>query len=102
MVQLPLPILLQKLGSINFMDTKSIGLELKELNISPSLLCWGDDVVCCTKIWYDETSNRMCSDCGVFVHVDEPLNIAKLMIDIEDAIITHYRQQGVVLQSSFA
>ena len=84
------------------MDTKSIGLKLKELNISPSLLCWGDDVVGSTKIWYDETSNRMCSDCGVSVHVDEPLNIAKLMIDIEDAIITHYRQQGVVLQSSFA
>lgn len=68
------------------MDTKSIGLKLKELNISPSLLCWGDDVVCCTEIWYDENTNRMCSDCGVSVHVDEPLNIAKLMIDIEVAV----------------
>ncbi len=83
------------------MDTKSIGLKLKELNISPSLLCWDDDVVCCTRIWYDENSNRMRSDCGVSVPVDEPLNIAKLMIDIEDVIITYYYQQGVVLQSSF-
>lgn len=83
------------------MDIKSIGLKLKELKISPSLLCWDNDIVCHTKIWYDETSNRMCSDCGVSVHVDEPLNIAKLMIDIEAAIITHYRQKGIILQSSF-
>lgn len=83
------------------MDTKTIGLKLKELNISPSLLCWDDDVVCCTKIWYDEGTNRMCSDCGVSVIVDEPLNIAKLLIDLEEAIITHYYQQGVVLQSCF-
>lgn len=83
------------------MDTKSIGLKLRELGISPSLLNWDDDVVYCTEIWYGEDSNRMCSDCGVSVPVDEPLNIAKVMIDIEDAIIVHYRQQGIVLQSSF-
>lgn len=83
------------------MDTKSIWMKLKELNISPSLLCWDDDVVCCTKIWYDEEINSLCSDCGVSVPVDEPLNVAKLMIDIENAIITHYYKQGVVLQSSF-
>lgn len=83
------------------MDTKTIGLKLKELNISPSLLCWDDDAICCTKIWYDEGTNRMCSDCGVSVPVDEPLNIAKLLIDLEEAIITHYYRQGVVLQSSF-
>ena len=83
------------------MDTKSIGIKLKELNISPSLLCWGDDVVCCTEIWYDENTNRMCSDCGASVLVEQPLDIAKLMMDIENAVITYYRQEGIVLQSSF-
>lgn len=83
------------------MDRKDIGIKLQELGISPSLLCWGDDVVCCTKIWYDEDTNSMCSDCGVSVPVGDSVNIAQLMIDIEDAIITYYRQQGVVLQSSF-
>lgn len=83
------------------MDTKAIGLKLKELDISPSLINWGDDTVCCTKIWYDEDTNRMCSDCGASVPVGEPLNIAEVMVEIEDAIITHYYQEGVVLQSSF-
>ena len=83
------------------MDTKSISSKLKELNISPSLLCWDDDIVCCTKIWYDENTNSMCSDCGISVEVDEPLDVAKIMINIEDAIITYYRGNGVSLHSSF-
>lgn len=85
----------------NCMDKKEIGIKLKDLGISPSLLCWGDDVVCCTKIWYDEDTNRMCSDCGVSVPVGKSLDVAQIMISIEDAVISYYRQQGVVLQSSF-
>lgn len=83
------------------MSTKTVGHKLRELNISPSLLCWGDDVVGCTKIWYDEDTNRMCSDCGVSVPVSEPLNIAKIMIDIEESVISYYKQKDITLLSSF-
>ena len=83
------------------MDRKEISKKLKDMGISPSLLNWGDDVVRYTKIWYDEDTNRMCSDCGVSVLVGEPLNIAGVMIDLEDAIITHYKEHGISLNSSF-
>ena len=83
------------------MDRKEIGKILKDRSVSPSLLNWGDDRIQYTKIWYDENTNRMCSDCGVSVPVSEPLNIAEVMIDIEDAIITHYKKQGISLSSSY-
>ena len=83
------------------MDGKEIGKILKDVGVSPSLLNWGDDVVHYTEIWYDEDTNRMCSDCGVSVPVGEPLNIAGVMIDIEDAIIMHYKKQGISLSSSY-
>jgi len=83
------------------MDGKEIGKILKDVGVSPSILNWGDDVVRYTKIWYDEDTKRMSSDCGVSVPVGEPLNIAGVLIDIEDALITHYKKQGVSLNSSF-
>lgn len=83
------------------MDRKEISKILKDMGLSPSLLNWGDDVVRYTKIWYDENTNRMCSDCGVSVPVGEPLNIAEVMIDVEDAIITHYKKLGVSLSHSY-
>lgn len=84
-----------------FMDRKEISKILKDMGLSPSLLNWGDDVVRYTKIWYDEDTNRLCSDCGVSVPVGEPLNIAEVMIDIEDAIIKHYKKQGISLSHSY-
>ena len=83
------------------MSPEEIGVELKKHGISPSLLNWGDDLVRVTKIWFDEGSVSLCSDCGVSVPVLEPLNVASLLIEIEDAIIAHYQEQGIVLFSSF-
>ena len=83
------------------MSRNEIGRKLKNMGISPSLLNWGDDKVCSTKIWYDEEANEICSDCGVSVPVGNSLNIAQLMIDIEDAIISHYKKYGISLSHSY-
>lgn len=75
--------------------------KLKELGISPSLLNWGDKVVSSTKIWVDEEKDELCADCGVSVPIDDTMDIAQILIDIEDAIIKHYKEQGIVLEYTY-
>lgn len=83
------------------MDRKGISKILKDLRVSPSILNWDNDIIQYTEIWYDEETNELCSDCGVSVPVGNTLDIAKILIDLEDAIITHYKKQGVSLSHSF-
>lgn|GEM_PF-3789934 len=86
----------------NRMNKKtSIGDKLRELGISPSLLNWGDAVVSSTMIWFDEEKSEMCSDCGVSISVDDSMEIASILIDLEDAIIKHYKEQGIELKHSY-
>ena len=80
---------------------KKISKKLKDMGISPSLLNWDDDVVGCTEIWYDEETNELCSDCGVRLPIGDSLNVTKLLIDMEDAIIQHYKEQGITLEYSY-
>ena len=79
----------------------SIGNKLKELGISPSLINWGDKVVSSTKIWVDEENDELCADCGVSIPIDDTMDIAQILIDIEDAIIKHYRKQGISLEYTY-
>jgi len=83
------------------MDRKETSKILKNMHVSPSLLNWGDDKIQCTEIWYDEETNELCSDCGVSVPVGDTLDIAKILIDLEDAIITHYKKRGDSLSHSY-
>lgn len=83
------------------MDKKAIGIKLKNMGISPYLLNWGDDIVPSTKIWYDEETGTMCADCGVSIPIDESMDITKILIDIEDAIIKYYKEQGIGLAYSY-
>ena len=78
-----------------------IGKKLEDMGISPSLLNWGDDVVSSTKIWYDEQKSELRADCGVAISVNDDTDITQLLIDIEDAIIKHYAQSGIYLESSY-
>lgn len=78
-----------------------IGVLLKEKGISPSLLNWGDDVVSSTKIWFDEEKSELRADCGVSIYVDDTMDLAQILIDIEDAIIKHYQEQGIQLKHSY-
>ena len=83
------------------MDRKEISKTLKDMQISPSLLNWDDNKIQCTEIWYDEEANELCADCGVSVPVGDTLDLAKILIDLEDAIITHYKKRGDSLSHSY-
>ena len=83
------------------MNSKEFGKRLRDLGISPSLLNWGDDVVSSTRIWFDEEKCEMCADCEVSIPVDDSMGIADILINLEDAIIKHYAQQGIFLESSY-
>ncbi len=83
------------------MDRKEISKILKDMGVFPSLLNWNDDKIQCSEIWYDEETNELCSDCGVSVPVGDTLNLAEILIDLEDAIIRHYKKQGVSLSHSY-
>ena len=83
------------------MDRKETSKILKDMHVSPSLLNWDDDKIQCTEIWYDEETNELCADCGVSVPVGDTLDIAKILIDLEDAIVTHYKKLGVSLRHSY-
>ncbi len=78
-----------------------IGNKLKELGISPSLINWGDKVVSSTKIWVDEEKDELCADCGISIPIDDTMDIAQILIDIEDAIIKYYKEQGIVLDYTY-
>ena len=83
------------------MENKCIGDRLKELGLSPSLLNWGDGVVGSTKIWFDEETQEMRADCVVSIPVDNSMDIAHILIGLEDAIIKYYRERGVILRHTY-
>jgi hypothetical protein len=83
------------------MDRKEISKKLKDMGISPSPINWGDDIIRYTEIWYDEETNELCSDCGVSVTVGDTLNLTAILMDIEDAIIKHYKKYGITLSYSW-